>query len=193
MGEGTDFLPMDLEWTRSSQIRLAIAGLFDDPMAANALEHMTAIRIVVHPEHRMAGLQLLAWVIQRTGWIRSMELGLDDGHADVFYFETHEGCDLTASMETEPSSAPLGLIEFQSPQCCLRVTREAGSPYLHQQLEAGLHQIDRCTPANSDDPAELVMNQLSRGGKNTFYRMMMPVFLDLLGGEDDCPALMSVR
>ena len=51
-------LPMDIEWTRSSQIRMAVAGFFDDPMAANALQHMSELRVVVHPKHRMAGLQL---------------------------------------------------------------------------------------------------------------------------------------
>lgn len=193
MDEASRFLPMDLEWTRSSQIRLAVAGLFDDPMAANALEHMNRIRIVVHTDHRIAGLQLLAWVIQRTGWQRSMELGLNAEHGDDFYFETNEGVDLTVTVQTDPSSAPLALIEFQSPECEVRVTREAGSPYLHQELSAGIHQIDRCTPANSDDSAELVMNQLSKGGKNTLYREMMPAFFELLGSEEDSPGLMSIR
>ena len=193
MEDDAELLPMDVEWTRSSQMRMAVAGLFDDPMAINALEHVTEIRITVHTDHRMAGLQLLAWVIQRTGWQPSMELGLDADRNDVFYFETNEGCDVTVKVETDPLSAPIGLIEFESAECKVRVTREAGSPHLHQQLDAGVHQINRCTPANSDDSAELVMNQLSRGGKNSLYRKMMPVFLGFLSGEADAPGLLSIR
>ncbi len=191
--DADELLPMDIEWTRSYQIRLAIAGLFDDPLAARALEHMSKIRIVVHPDHRMAGLQLLAWVIRQTGWHRSPDLGLNGQDEDVYYFETHEGSDVTAIIETNPAGAPIGMIEFLSPECTVRVSREKGSPHLHQHLDAGTHQIDRCTPSNSDDPAELVINQLSRGGKNTLYRSMMPVFLELLGDNGECPCQMSIR
>lgn len=185
--------PMDLEWTRSSQIRLAVAGLFDDPMASQALEHVSEINITVHPDHRMAGLQLLAWVLQRTGWRRSMDLGLHDGNENQFYFETNEGSDITATVQSDPGSSPVGMIEFKAPGCYVQVVREATSPYLQQKLEAGEHHIERCAPANSDEAVELVMNQLSRGGKNTLYRMMMPIFLDLLGGELDAPRAMSAR
>ena len=195
MEDEEDLLPMDVEWTRSYQIRMAVAGLFDDPMAASALEHMTKIRIIVHPNHRMAGLQLLAWIIKRTGWTRSLELELelDTKGGDTYYFETNEGADVIATVETDASGAPISSIELSSSNCIVRVTREVGSPYLHQQLDVGNHHIDRCTPANSDDSAELVINQLSRGGKNTLYRRMMPTFLALLSGEAESPGLRSVR
>lgn len=195
--ESTEILPMDIEWTRSFHIRLAVAGLFDDPLAARALEQMNCIRLVVHPDHKVAGLQLLAWIIQRTGWSRSMGLGLperggvDDGK--VYYFETNEGVDLTAFIEVNPAGAPVGLLEFSGPECTARVGREVGEPHLHQQLNVGQHEVDRCTPAGSDDSAEMVMDQLSRGGKNSLFRSMMPIFLDLLGVEDEGITCPSVR
>ena len=173
-------LPMDIEWTRSSQIRMAIAGLFDDPMAVNALEQVSDLKVVVHPEHRMAGLQLLAWVVQRTGWKRSNELSLDSDRGDVYYFETVDGSSLVAQVVTDPLSAPVGMMEFIAPGLELRVTRDTGSPYIRQELHAGEHRFERCTPSNSDDSAELVMNQLSRGGNNSLYCAMMPEFLSLL-------------
>ena len=185
MQEVKSLVTMDVEWMRSSQIRMAIAGLFDDPMAISALEHTRELRVVVHPDHRMAGLQLLAWVIQRTGWSRSRELALGSDHGDSYYLETSEGSDVMATLVSDPLSAPIGMMEFQAPGCVLRVTREAGSAYLHQELEAGMHRIERCAPANSDDTAELVMNQLSRGSNNSLYLAIIPDFLSLLGGEID--------
>ena len=179
-------LPMDIEWTRSSQIRMAVAGLFDDPMAANALQHMNELRVVVHPKHRMAGLQLVAWVIQRTGWKQSKELPLGSDNGDIYHYETTEGSDVVVTIVTDPLSAPVGIMEFKSTNCEVRVTRDAGSPYIRQELHAGSHQIERCTPSNSDDSADLVMNQLSRGGNNSLYRAVMPDFLELLGGELGC-------
>ncbi len=185
LGEGVGLAPMDLEWTRSYQARLALAALFDDPLAAQALEYTQQIRIVVHPDHRMAGMQVLAWIVQSTGWQRSRDLGLcgDQDNSDTedrFYFETHQGSDVTVRVEYDASSATLGLVELSSADCVVRVSREVGSAYMHQQLEAGAHQIDRLVPAASDDASELVADQLSRGGKNTLYRTMLPVYLDLL-------------
>ena len=186
--------PIDMEWTRSYHIRQAIAALFDDPLAMRATERMTRVRIVVHPNHKMAGIQLLAWIIQSTGWTRSMDLGLDTpSEHDLFYFETHEGADVTAVIEVNPAGAPIGLVEMSCSCCKVRVSRDVGSPHLHQMLDAEGHEIDRCTPAGSDEAADLLVSQLSIGGKNSLYRQMMPVFLDLLGGGEWSPSSMSVR
>jgi hypothetical protein len=194
MDEVSTLKAIDLEWTRSYQIRYAIAGLFDDPLAMRATERMNQIRIVVHPKHKMAGFQLLAWIVQCTGWERSMDLGLNTGSAnDVFYFETHDGVDLTAVIETDPESPPIGFVEISCQECVVQVVRDAGCARIHQKLNADGHVIDRCLPAGKDSSAELVMSQLSLGGKNSLYRSMMPVFLDLLGVGDDSPSLMSVR
>jgi len=188
--ESDDISPMDLEWTRSYPLRLALAALFDDPLAARDLEKTQKIHVVVHPQHRVAGLQVLAWLVQSTGWQRSKDLGLcgQEGLSeagDRFYFETHEGSDITAILECDAASSPIGLVELSSADCSVRVLRDSGSAYLHQQLDAGDHQIDRLIPSASDDASELVVDQLARGGKNTLYRTMLPVFLDLLscGGK----------
>ena len=111
----------------------------------------------------------------------------------MFYFETTGGTDVTAVIEVNPAGPPIGLVEISSHDCLVRVHRESGSPHLHQMLDVEGHLIDRCTPAGSDDSAELVMSQLSLGGKNSLYRMMMPVFLDLLGDSGDTPNTMSAR
>ena len=177
--------PMDMEWTRSYPMRLAIAALYDDPLAKKSLEHTQSIRISVHPSHRLAGLQILAWIINRTGWESSMGLGLDTGDDDHYYFETHEGSGVEAVIELDPNAAPVAGIEILSPECTVRVVRDEGSPYLQQLLEVGCHRIERSTPAGSDDAVELFMDQLSRGGKNSLYRMMMPTFLGFLGVEED--------
>lgn len=189
LDDGTELAPMDIEWTRSYQARVALAALFDDPLAAQALEHTQQIRIVVHPNHRMAGMQILAWIVQSTGWQRSPDLGLcgDQNHSDTedrFYFETHEGSDVTARVVCDPTSAAVGLVELSSSDCVVKVFRESDSAYMHQQLEAGGHRIDRLIPSASDDAAELVGDQLARGGKNTLYRTILPVYLDLLKCRD---------
>ncbi|MFK7910756.1 MAG: glucose-6-phosphate dehydrogenase assembly protein OpcA [Akkermansiaceae bacterium] len=191
--EAEGMMPMDMEWTRSYPLRLAVAGLYDDPLAAKELEHVRSIKITVNPNHRMAGLQLLAWIIQRTSWVSSPDLGLGEEKNDHYYFETNEGSDVTAVIELDPTSAPIGCVEILSPNCTVKVSRDAGSPYLQQLLEVGCHRIERSTPAGGDTSAELFMDQLSRGGKNTLYRMMMPTFLGFLGIDESGICRMNER
>ncbi len=169
------FLPMDLEWTRTYQIRLAMAGLFDDPVASGALSKLSNVRIVANPSHETAALQLLAWLVKSMGW------KLEDKTAQGEYrFKSTDGVSIIAGIELDASSAPVGALEVSSPECVVKVCREAGSGYLHQELQAGDYQLSTHTPANKDEPSELVIDQLSRGGKNTLYSTMLPAFIDLL-------------
>ncbi|MGJ8677118.1 MAG: glucose-6-phosphate dehydrogenase assembly protein OpcA [Akkermansiaceae bacterium] len=177
------FLPMDFEWTRSYQMRLAIAGLFDDPLAGQALDKINRVHIVVHPDHQTAGLQLLAWITKRLEWVPSAELNLDTKSGNQFHFESAQGVDISAILELSADSAPVGLLEIASPECTVSVSHDKGSDYLHQKIDAGCHQVNSHTPATGDSCADLVMDQLSRGGKNTLYRSMLPAFIDLLAGN----------
>lgn len=188
--ESGELAPMDLEWTRSYPLRLAIAGLFDDPLAQQGLEQTSSVRIVVHPGHRAAGLQVLAWLIHSTGWRRGECRGLDTStgggnKADRFCFQTHSGTAVTAAVEYDPAGAPIGCVELSGPDCVVRVLREPGAASMHQQLEAGNHRIDRLIPSASDEASELVADQLARGGKNTLYRSILPLFYEFLSGGEE--------
>lgn len=180
MDNAESFLPLDLEWTRSYQVRLAIAELFDDPMAARSLSQINRVHIVTHPKCRMAGLQILAWLAHSAGWERSHDLGLDTPGGDVFSFQSAEGVPLTLSLETNDSSAPIGKVELTASDCTVHVAREAGSSHIQQCLEAGDYCMERRRPAGNDEPAALLADLLSRGGKNSLYRSIFPVWLDLL-------------
>ncbi len=194
MGEVSTIQSMDLEWTRSYHIREAIAGLFDDPMAIKSTDQINHIKIVVHPDHRMAGLQLLAWIVSCTEWHYSPDLtGRCEKYLEKYYFETKEGVDVTACVDTCSSSAPIGLVEMTSPNCSVRVSRSAGSPHIHQRLSVNGHVIERCTPAGEDDVSELLIGQLSMGGKHSLYQMMLPMFLTFLDDRQGGPTQMSVR
>jgi len=183
--DANNFSPMDMEWTRSYAVRLAVAGLYDDPLAKQSLEYTNSIRIKVHPNHKMAGLQLLAWIIQSNGWKPLMDKRQDTEISDRFCFETNEGVEVTAVVETASSAAPIAELEISSPDCTVRVSRGADSRYLHQLLNVGSHRVEQSTPVSGNDPAELFMAQLSRGGKNSLFRMIIPTFLSFLGVNEE--------
>jgi hypothetical protein len=80
----------------------------------------------------------------------------------------------------EESSAPIGKIEIISDGVTICVSREAGGKHLHHQLNCGGHVIDIHGPADSDSRAELLADQLSRGGKNSLFKKILPTFVGLL-------------
>ena len=170
----------DLAWTRTYHYRLAIASLYDDLIAAKSLKTLSKIKILVHPKHFISGLQLLAWFAVMSGWKRTQDLISDQQHAGSYRFLTKEGNIVDAEITTDSDSAPIGKIEIFSDGVTLCVSRESGNKYLHHQLLCGGHEIDLHGPADSDSSGELLAQQLSRGGKNSLFKKILPTFIEML-------------
>jgi glucose-6-phosphate dehydrogenase assembly protein OpcA len=170
----------DLSWTRCYQFRVSVASLFDDPVALASLDSVDSIRIVHHPKHRLTALQLLAWLANQAGWRDGLELGLADGRKDGFSFETEGGHTIEAVLVADSDAAALGLLEISAGDVRVEVSREAGSSHLMRTLRSPGHDFEAPGPADPDAPADLIGEQLSRGGRNTLYRKMLPRMLKLL-------------
>jgi hypothetical protein len=115
-----------------------------------------------------------------SGWKRTQDLISDEGDLGSYRFLTREGNIVDAEVTLEDGSAPIGKIEIISDGVTICVSRESGSKHLHHQLKCGLHEIDIHGPADSESSAELLADQLSRGGKNSLFKKILPVFIGLL-------------
>ncbi len=169
-----DLIVQDLAWTRSWQFRVGLAGLFDDPIAQAALPDIALVRIVYHPAHRNAALQLLAWLSIQARWQPASR----DGNS--FIFESKTGVK-TVSFVADEASAPLGLLELRSNHLAVRVSREAGSSHVFRQIESDDYVANSLSPSDPDPAAQLVALQLSRGGKNSLFQKILPRFREFLG------------
>jgi len=169
----------DLAWTRSYHFRLALAGLFDDPVASRAFPDLEKVTIVAQKNQRTTALLLLAWVAEQASWktVTSNKSG------DVFEFDSKGGRKVTAEIEWDDSGAPLGSITLAAPDCEVAVSRLRGNKHLNQSIRTEGHKLDVSGPADADDSSGLVADQLSRGGKNSLFLRVLPRFLELLGGR----------
>ena len=166
----THMVTQDLAWTRSFHYRLAIAGLFDDPAAQKAFPQINKVTIKAQSQQKTSALFLLAWVAELSGW-RS---------TDGLNFESKDGVAIETVLEWDESGAPIGELCLEAPELTVWVSREANSRHLCQSLCVGDHCVNVSGPADSDEPADLVASQLSRGGKNSLFLRVLPRFLELL-------------
>ena len=183
IGEAIDkvnLVVQDLSWTRTYHFRLAIAALYDDLTLTDSLDKINQIKLVVNPENRLSGLQLIAWFTTMAGWQRAQDLISDKEHLDSYRFSNMKGNLVDVEILEEESSAPIGKIEILAGNIKVMVSRETNSKYLHQRLENGSHVVDVHGPADSDSKADLVTDQLSRGGKNSLFKRVLPMFMELL-------------
>lgn len=177
-------VPQDLSWTRSFQFRVSVAALFDDPVAQNALDAVEFVEIRHHPAHRVTALQLLSWLAVQAKWRDGLELGLadarHDGNSQSFSFELASGAALRAKLVADEASSPLGSLMIEAGDVRVEVVREAGSSYLMRRIVAPGHTTESPGPVDSDHSVDAVGEQLSRGGKNSLYRKILPRFQELL-------------
>jgi len=160
----------DLAWTRCWQFRVGIAALFDDAVAQRALGSIDKIRIRHSPTDRNTALQTLAWLAVQAGWKSIGSLS----------FETKKGEKIQAEIEESKDSAPVGLVELSSMETSVRVSREKGASHLLREIVSGDYHVSSLSPADPEAPADLVAQQLSRGGKNSLFLKILPLFLELL-------------
>lgn len=160
----------DLAWTRSWQYRVSIAGLFDDSLAQAMLGEITSVEIKHHTDDRNSALQLLAWLAIQAGWEWTGGLS----------FERKDGQRIEGKLEASDDFATLAGIEISSLATKVRVQREPGSAHLLREIFSGAYHVSSLSPADPVTSEGLVAQQLSRGGKNSLFRKILPLFLKLL-------------
>ncbi len=125
-----------------------------------------------------------SWLAVQAKWRDGLELGLADARrsegAEGFSFEHAAGGAIRATLRADASSAALGLLRIRAGVVSVEVRRETECCRLERRVEAPGHVTESHAPADPDSAAALVGEQLSRGGKNSLFRKMLPRFQQLL-------------
>ena len=182
--EENNVIVQDLAWTRTYHYRLAVAALYDDPIAQQALAATKQIKIKANAKHRHSALQLLAWFTDLAGWDRAQDLFSDVETKGSYRFSKQNGDLVDVEISYGADCAPIASIEVIADEVTVRVSRDVDAKYLRHELIALGHQIDIHGPADSDVSADLVGDQLSRGGKNSLFRRILSRFTEFL--STDC-------
>lgn len=170
MEGNTGLVVQDLAWTRCWQFRVGIASLFDNAIAQASLDRIDTVRIRYSKGNYNTSLQILSWLAVQADW----------NHIGDFVFEAKNGSRIKAEVTESEESSPLGLVEFCSGKTRVRVSHEKGSTHLLREIVCGDYHVSSLSPADPEASEELVAQQLSRGGKNSLFLKVLPLFLQLL-------------
>jgi glucose-6-phosphate dehydrogenase assembly protein OpcA len=161
----------DLNWTRLLGTRFALAQLFDHSCV---LARTTRIRRVsISSSTRLAGLLLLGWLAAQLGWSHQSLLGKES-------FVSKDGQAIEFEITETPGEA-ISRCAFESGDATFEITREEGSAYYHAKVCGG----DSCetpmlVPAGRSKLTDILLMELSRGGKHPLYSKALAAIAPLL-------------
>lgn len=164
-----DLIIQDHAWTRTWQFRLGIASIFDDPAAARALSEMNEVAIEYCGRDRNSMLQLLTWLQVQAGWKKAGELRF-----------SRPGGAIAIRLVELADGPPIASVTMKAPDFTGKVRQDPGEELVRRSIETSGYHVASVSPADTDTREELLTAQLARGGKNTLFRKVLPVFREML-------------
>lgn len=161
----------DLAWSRIWQFRHCLARLFDDAVAQDAIPEIRKVVIEHHPDHLHSAILLVTWLAHQAGW------RLGDGAAVT----RADGAPIDIVIAENSAAKVIESIDLEAGDVRVRVACKPGCSHFHGCVTApGGHEVKTVSPADPLAREALVAEQLSRGGRNSLYQILLPHFLNLL-------------
>lgn len=172
------FVVNDISWTRSFHMRQGLAHCFEDTPSLNALPTVDRLRLAVAGHRRVAGLMLVAWIAARLG------RGIVIARGNVRLTSSQPDLpDIRVEVANDPAAdVCIGSLELSGPQCRFLLQHDPGGSHLQILSATPGHEMRHVIPADHEDEADLVSEQLQRAGVNRLYFEMIPGLRRLLEG-----------
>jgi hypothetical protein len=154
----------DLNWVRSSNLRQAIAQMYDMPDGAARLRALRSLDISHAPGFRTTALLLLGWFSTLLGW-----KGSTVNAAGAITFTAADGAPIPCEL-SESSGAPIHRVVLEHDDVSITVDHPKRAEYLNLTLVWKDGRLTRhLVPADSTDLADILDEELSRGSRHGIY------------------------
>jgi glucose-6-phosphate dehydrogenase assembly protein OpcA len=156
--------PGDLNWARTTALRIAVAQFFDAPAARAELGKVNRLDIEHSATGHTTGLLLLGWLADTLGWQAPQKNGTE-------FTCARDGGSSTRVVFARKNGATLSRVTLRSDDgSVFTVTRAADSDlYTTQSFLTGSDSVEQSLPADPEDLAALVSEELARGGPRKTY------------------------
>lgn len=180
--EAPNLVIQDLSWTRSYYFRLAFAGLVDQPAILQNLSAISQVSLTAPRRERATALQLVAWLAELSCYELVQKVSSDA--SDVMMMRNKDGKEVKFTVSYDAALPTLSSLEVCMGDYQLKIHREIDRPLLCQQiLHKGDSMLKRHCPADQIEHVALITDQLSRGGKNSLFKKILPMALRMLSED----------
>ncbi len=171
---GSRLIPCDLNWTRTLHLRQAVAQMFDNPENLAHLPRIDQLNLVHAPGSRSTAVLFAAWIIAQLRWTK------DAANSAPWEFTNPDGRTVTCVLE-ESAGSEISRCCFVAGDVSIDLTRESGSPFFRAEVQRNRSaQWHHLLPAGSDNPVDLLDEELTTGGRHRVFCKTLAVALTLL-------------
>ena len=150
----------DLNWTRLSGLRLAMAQFFDVGTTHDALAKLDAVEISHAPDARAQAILLIGWLAAQLGWQPV------SGES----FKTADGRTVKLALQAQDGPGIGRVVLRAADGSRFTVSREAGSGFFNTcALAPDGHELCQVLPVGPEETADLVSAELVHGGGHRVY------------------------
>lgn len=154
----------DLNWTRLDKIRLAIAQFFDHPASHHHFAEIESAQIDFAPGFRSTAVLLAGWLAAQLNW------GVEETNGgNRLQFANPNGGKIGIELR-ERAGEPVGEIVLNSDGVEFLIRHaECGDLLEVSRGKPGEKRLPQLMPAQSNDPVQLMSQELLRGGPHRVY------------------------
>jgi glucose-6-phosphate dehydrogenase assembly protein OpcA len=164
----------DLNWTRLDKIRFAVAQFFDHPASHHHFAKIKRAQIDFAPGFRSTALLLAGWIGAQLNWI------VDSANGASFRFADANGRKIEIELR-ENDGPPVGRVRINSSEAEFRVApAQCGDLLEVSRCRPNEQRASQLMPAQSYHLAELMTQELLRGGAHHVYLRAVNCVRDLL-------------
>ncbi len=165
----------DLNWTRLDKVRFALAQFFDHPTSHHHFAKMKNARIDFAAGFRSTAILFAGWLAAQLNWSAEKAIRNDD-----LQFVDSSGHKIDIELR-ERAGEPIGEIVLNSREVEFVVARAKCGDLLEvSRGKPGEKRMPQLMPTGSNDPVNLMTEELMRGGPHHVYLRAVNCVRDLL-------------
>ena len=165
----------DLNWTRLDKVRFALAQFFDHPTSHHHFAKMKNARIDFAAGFRSTAILFAGWLAAQLNWSVEKAIRNDD-----LQFVDSSGHKIDIELR-ERAGEPIGEIVLNSREVEFVVARAKCGDLLEvSRGKPGEKRMPQLMPTGSNDPVNLMTEELMRGGPHHVYLRAVNCVRDLL-------------